>query len=1152
MTERLPAPEEFTITEKDGAVLANWKAVFGADGYKLFFYSPYEPTKCIKSRYSQKTKRMVTGLENGKQYLVEVRAFYLKNDIEIFGEPTRKIAFSPICGSLKAEGTVCLKKGEVFQLHTESPDPDANISYTSENTEIAEVNSSGVVTAVNKGSTEIKISSGNGSSYRVRVFVDRSLNIGKQHAVMMFTGDIMCTLSMQKQSCGRDFSRSFENIKSTLAKADLVAGVLDQVCYDGAPYDSEQQRLSGTPIKSNAPSEFIFSAANAGFDGLFTTTDNILSEGEAGLDYTVAAIKRAGMYNFGTCGNNPTVVDVKGFKVGIISTDLLNDNSDSASFLNKTGKYDCDYFVELLNTARAMGAEFIVAYQHWGTANSHQIRKNQRAEAEFMARSGADLIIGSHTHTVQKFEFIDGGNGRKVPCAFSLGTFLTNISELRENRDGIILRVELYCEGDEISAKCSYIPVYSEIREFGAASEPAFPAHSENTDDSYKRTRKFIGTELRTFSDKPSGLIIGSSILYRILSSGKNFRIDRTGMYLSPLSLGAEIMHKANENMDTALALDVSKDISGYIKNNAFDFVAVDFFTAATVSLFRHTNNGDCFYSNTGKLRCSEFYEKHRDQWIRIRAPFGETLWKPLLKNFAEKLSSAVPSEKIILFRCNISSWRKKGLMLRTTPENERRNRLMREMEDYFISLVDPAVVALSDKYFVEDDTEITFEAEYYSDAYKAAVDIVSGKGRTYVDSPDAQTWFDRVMRYYESMTLRSYHKRLLDMSNAADKIVAYTSVDFCARNSERIIRLKRAGKSDLISVKGFFENDKGAEEIVQAAEIINLVEKGNLTKPYDFYKPAFDGHYNIVKKIAYQLSKELGASVEERSAELVFLLRGKPQLRRYMSEHCNHTVDIWGSSVSRESVNLCREAFVGSFVQMQPAIFALEKPIEYEIPDDIGLFCKSRYRRKVLEDAFKRKGIETLEDSAAQWIVVDFYNLICTMAEFHGEVFVLDDFLHRTEFYKNIKKDITECCLFEKRDMKFCFEGITKFSNEILDIYGENIILIKTEPKNRYINHDFRLCELPDIMHDIKKKFISLCEERFAGITGCYVIDISKNFYSSDDYPLGGRDITHYEAEFYRQTAEFISRIFKGTDRKVFNDVDQNYILLRDLKLKR
>ena len=258
MTERLPAPEEFTITEKDGAVLANWKAVFGADGYKLFFYSPYEPTKCIKSRYSQKTKRMVTGLENGKQYLVEVRAFYLKNDIEIFGEPTRKIAFSPICGSLKAEGTVCLKKGEVFQLHTESPDPDANISYTSENTEIAEVNSSGVVTAVNKGSTEIKIFSGNESSYRVRVFVDRSLNIGKQHAVMMFTGDIMCTLSMQKQSCGRDFSRSFENIKSTLAKADLVAGVLDQVCYDGAPYDSEQQRLSGTPIKSNAPSEFIF------------------------------------------------------------------------------------------------------------------------------------------------------------------------------------------------------------------------------------------------------------------------------------------------------------------------------------------------------------------------------------------------------------------------------------------------------------------------------------------------------------------------------------------------------------------------------------------------------------------------------------------------------------------------------------------------------------------------------------------------------------------------------------------------------------------------------------------------------------------------------------------------------------------------------
>ncbi len=70
--------------------------------------------------------------------------------------------------------------------------------------------------------------------------------------------------------------------------------------------------------------------------------------------------------------------------------------------------------------------------------------------------------------------------------------------------------------------------------------------------------------------------------------------------------------------------------------------------------------------------------------------------------------------------------------------------------------------------------------------------------------------------------------------------------------------------------------------------------------------------------------------------------------------------------------------------------------------------------------------------------------------------------------------------------------------------------------------------------------------------MTGCYVIDISKHFYSSDRFPLGGAHIVHYEDEFYRQTAEYISEILKGTDKKIFSTVDDTYLLLRTLKLDR
>ena len=65
-------------------------------------------------------------------------------------------------------------------------------------------------------------------------------------------------------------------------------------------------------------------------------------------------------------------------------------------------------------------------------------------------------------------------------------------------------------------------------------------------------------------------------------------------------------------------------------------------------------------------------------------------------------------------------------------------------------------------------------------------------------------------------------------------------------------------------------------------------------------------------------------------------------------------------------------------------------------------------------------------------------------------------------------------------------------------------------------------------------------------------VIDISGYFYASDSFPLGGADIVHYEDEFYRQTGDYINEILAGSSRRVFSTVDDNYLLLRNLRLDR
>lgn len=1150
--EKLKVPGGFNAVGRDCMAVVSWKAVFGADGYKIMFFTADDPNTCIKTRYSQKCAKSVVGFTNGREYLVQICAFYYdKKDREICGDLSQKLSFIPVCDKLKAK-PLSLKVGEKAKLECGYRGILSQLSFTSLDESIAAVSADGVVTARAEGACRIRIMSPEGDVFRARVIVGRRQRAADGRAVLMFAGDIMCGSKQQKLAEPRlfDFFSEFDSIRGTLAEADYAVGTLDPICFDEYPYEFEQRRLNGSGTVSNAPSSFISAVAGAGFTGVSTSTDKCLSLGQDGLDATVRFVRASGLRNFGTLGDNPAVVDVRGFKVGIIAVTMISDNADKNSLFNFNAGYDREYFVELVNRARGMDAEYIAVLVHWGKYGIRKVSKAQDEEARFMAESGADLIVGCHSHIVQKFKYIETEDGRRVPCAFSLGNFISGLSEMREFGDGAILRVELSRREEQVKADISYIPCSTED---GVRVVCADPPHSEFTRESAERTAKNIGSAVKPFARKPKIAVMGSSILYKVLTAGDGFRVDTAGLYLSVLTLGSAKRFDPPEDADKTLALDIGKDLSGYLKNTAPDYAAVDFYTAASISVYKD-NDGerDYYYSNMKKLRRSEFYAVRRDGWVRIRPPFGERIWKPLVKEFAERLLGVMPRQRIVLFRCCVSSRQKNGVQLRTVPENERRNRFIREMEDYFISLVNPVVVDLADKYFVEEGTQITFEPEFYRDSYNAMREIASGSGRTYIDSVSELPRLNRVMKYYDSMSLRSYHKRLLDLGNAADVIVAQTSTEFCARNSERILRLKAAGVSELLSVAEFFADDNGAEEMIRAAEIINAVEKGNLSHPYDFYAPAFEGNFNIVKSIARQLSKEYNVTVNESSAELMFLLRGKPQLKRYVNSLYQFTADIWGSDISRETMNLCRGGHIGKFIFMQAPILYREKAVEIEFPEGAEEFCGNKWRRRITRDAFSRNGMEQLNESEAPWLIVDFYDLICTMSDYRGALFETDDFMRRTDFYKKIKSECADCYLFEKRDMKYCFEQITRFSNDVSELYGENIILIKADPKNVCINSNYRLEKMKDDMFEFKRKFISLCEERFASVTKCFVIDISKNFYSSDMYPLGGRHIAHYEDEFYRQTAEYIRSIFLGSEQKLFKEVDENYILLRDLKLNR
>lgn len=1164
MAEVLKAPEGFSVKGKDGCASLKWEKVNGAEGYRIFFYKAEAPDTVIKARYSQKCEKGILGFKNGAEYLAEVCAYVTRDGRELLGKRTEKLPFVPVSVKLKAQNTLCMKVGETAQIQWELANSVPAAAFSSDNTAVASVDDKGAVTAKSKGTAAVTITA-EGQRFVTRIEVERSRVHGSERAVLMFTGDLMCSVKHQRaaEKHGYDFHDTFRRVRDILSGADLAAGVLECSCFDGAPYEHELLRLPGGSPNCNSPSSFVPAAASAGFDVLVTANNHSCDGGAEGLRATAAEIRRCGMRNVGTLGENPVILDIKGFRIALIACTMISNNTEGCLSedgeiicVNPAGIYSRDYFTELVNRAKAEGAEYIAAYQHWGCMNSARVRKSQVQEAQFMADAGADIIIGSHPHMVQRFGWVKSADGRKVPCAYSLGNFLSTMSEMDGNRDGVILRAELRRSDSGIQTKVSYIPCMTEDRDWGAEILPVFPPYSGESSRSFRRTQMVMGEGIRHFHYRPKVFLSGSVLLNRIFKSGTGFRQDRTALLLSQISLGCTKKADAEGIAEDRLRLDIEKDIAAAVAESAPDFVAVDFYTAATVACYKlegEIGEEPCFFTGSKSFKKSKFYKGNRDKFTKINPPFGESVWKPLIKNYTERLLSVMPGERIILFRHRFGEHSVKYGELRNRSPKASVNRLMRAMEDYFITLAKPLIVDLSEHYFVQEDSPVGFEEAYYLDAYRAAEQLTAGTGRSFVSQPDERLWFERVMKYYGSMTARAYQSWLLDMDCAADQIIAYTSAEFAARNSERLIRLKRAGSSELTYVREFFEGDSGAEEIVQAADIIHALLNGHLDRSYEFFAPAFRGHYSIIRKMVRLLSAEIGASVNEDSAELVFLLRGKPQMKRYITALNRMTLDIWGSCVSRESANRSKDAYIGTYIFKQSPILAFEPPVEVEFPEGTEKFCGNKWRRRTMRDSFMRSGDADIKGSESRWILLDLYDLISRMADYHGALFEIDDFICRTDFYKEIKPECTECYLFEKRDMKYCFETMTRFAEMILEKYGENIILIKTEPKNMYIDLDYRLAPLEDDgMFEIKKKFISLCEERFASVTGCYVIDISKHFYSSDSFPLGGAHIVHYEDEFYRQTGEYINEILAGSSRRVFSTVDDNYLLLRNLRLDR
>lgn len=267
----------------------------------------------------------------------------------------------------------------------------------------------------------------------------------KKASIMSF-GDIMVhstqlTAQYNRETDTYDFSNNFQFIEKHLSASDYAVGNVETT------FAGEQVKYAGYPF-FNTPDTLADALKKAGLDLALTANNHIYDTKEQGFKRTLEVLKQKGFDIMGSrLEENEDkffIKDINGIKVGFINYTYetvrqngkksLNGNIlpdhiapliDSFDYDNKQAFYD--EVEESMATMTQQGAEFFIAYIHWG--NEYKITQNshQEAIAQNLCELGIDVILGGHPHVVQPADvLISEDTGNKTFVVYSMGNFISN------------------------------------------------------------------------------------------------------------------------------------------------------------------------------------------------------------------------------------------------------------------------------------------------------------------------------------------------------------------------------------------------------------------------------------------------------------------------------------------------------------------------------------------------------------------------------------------------------------------------------------------------------------------------------------------------------------------------------------------------------
>jgi poly-gamma-glutamate capsule biosynthesis protein CapA/YwtB (metallophosphatase superfamily) len=207
-------------------------------------------------------------------------------------------------------------------------------------------------------------------------------------------------------------------------------------------------------------------ARHAGIDVVSQANNHAYDQGPRGLVDSLDAIRAAGLASVGAGADESEALraarfEVRGWTIAVVGIDQILDPLDQVAGPNKPGTAGGHDFRLALRAVReaAASSDLVFVLIHWGVELEARPRSYQVRQAHRMIDAGADVLFGSHPHTLQPMETY-----RDRPIFYSLGNFVwpriseeasaTAIAEVVVAPDGTIqarmLPIEIVSNGHPV------------------------------------------------------------------------------------------------------------------------------------------------------------------------------------------------------------------------------------------------------------------------------------------------------------------------------------------------------------------------------------------------------------------------------------------------------------------------------------------------------------------------------------------------------------------------------------------------------------------------------------------------------------------------------------------------------------------------------